>query len=109
MGNGLKTWLNVFVLSISFVLIVFMQALLEGWSKQAVTDAVAWEIGGGQYWSSKYDPYDPFSLDSCARNTSDRTGTNHPGEYLPRWTNDDSIDKRYKTGSKHACAAHSSP
>lgn len=66
MGNGLKTWLNVFVLSISFVLIVFMQALLEGWSKQAVTDAVACEIAGGQYWSSKYDPYDPFSLDSCA-------------------------------------------
>ena len=30
MGNGLKTWLNVFVLSISFVRIVFMQALLEG-------------------------------------------------------------------------------
>ncbi|HNX12406.1 MAG TPA: hypothetical protein PKH68_05400, partial [Paludibacteraceae bacterium] len=25
LGNGLKTWLNVFVLSISFVLIIFMQ------------------------------------------------------------------------------------
>ena len=66
LGNGLKTWLNVFVLSISFVLIIFMQGLLEGWSRQAVTDAVAWEIAGGQYWSSKYDPYDPFSLDSSA-------------------------------------------
>ncbi len=64
LGNGLKTWLNVFVLSISFVLIIFMQGLLEGWSKQAVTDAVAWEIAGGQYWHQKYDPYDPFSLDS---------------------------------------------
>ena len=66
LGNGLKTWLNVFVLSISFVLIIFMQGLLAGWSKQAVTDSVAWEIAGGQYWSEKYDPYDPFSLDSSA-------------------------------------------
>ena len=65
-GNGLKTWLNVFVLSISFVLIIFMQGLLEGWSKQAVTDAVSWEIAGGQYWNHKYDPYDPFSIDSSA-------------------------------------------
>lgn len=65
-GNGLKTWLNVFVLSISFVLIIFMQGLLEGWSKQAVTDAVSWEIAGGQYWNQKYDPYDPFSIDSSA-------------------------------------------
>lgn len=67
LGNGLKTWLNVFVLSISFVLIIFMQALLDGWSRQAVTDAIAWEIADGQYWSEGYDPYDPFSLDSSAK------------------------------------------
>ena len=66
-GNGLKTGLNVFVLSISFVLIIFMQALLNGWAKQAVTDAVSWEISGGQYWSANYDPYDIFSLDSSAQ------------------------------------------
>jgi putative ABC transport system permease protein len=65
-GNGLKTWLNVFVLSFSFVLIIFMQGLLEGWRRQAVKDAVSWEIAGGQYWSQKYDPYDPFSIDSSA-------------------------------------------
>ncbi|MDP4240264.1 MAG: FtsX-like permease family protein [Bacteroidota bacterium] len=65
-GNGLKTWLNVFVLSFSFVLIIFMQGLLEGWNRQAVKDAINWEIAGGQYWSQKYDPYDPFSIDSSA-------------------------------------------
>lgn len=32
-GNGLKTWLIVFVLSFTFVLIIFMQGLLEGWSR----------------------------------------------------------------------------
>jgi len=63
-GNGLKTWLNVFVLSISFVLIILLQGILQGWSRQAVDDTVKWEIAGGQYWQSKYDPFDPFSLDS---------------------------------------------
>jgi len=63
-GNGLKTWLNVFVLSISFVLIILLQGILKGWSSQAVDDTVKWEIAGGEYWQSKYDPYDPFSLDS---------------------------------------------
>ncbi|NDP19758.1 MAG: ABC transporter permease [Paludibacter sp.] len=65
-GNGLKTWLNVFVLSISFVLIILLQGILKGWSNQAVDDTVKWEIADGQYWQSKYDPYDPFSLDSSA-------------------------------------------
>ncbi len=65
-GNGLKTWLTVFVLSFTFVLIVFMQGLLEGWSRQAVTDAIKWEIAGGQYWNKNYDPYDAFTIDSSA-------------------------------------------
>ncbi|MCK7489841.1 MAG: hypothetical protein MZU79_06145 [Anaerotruncus sp.] len=30
LGAGLRTWLNVFVLSLSFVLIIFSQGLLEG-------------------------------------------------------------------------------
>jgi putative ABC transport system permease protein len=63
-GNGLKTWLNVFVLSISFVLIILLQGILKGWSSQAVDDTVKWEIADGQYWQSKYDPFDPFSFDS---------------------------------------------
>lgn len=65
-GNGLKTWLTVFVLSFTFVLIIFMQAFLDGWSNQAVTDAVKWEIAGGQYWNNHYDAYDPFTIDSSA-------------------------------------------
>jgi ABC-type lipoprotein release transport system permease subunit len=65
-GNGLKTWLNVSVLSVSFVLIVLLQGLLKGWSEQAVEDTVRWEIADGQYWQEGYDPYDPFSLDSSA-------------------------------------------
>ncbi len=65
-GNGLKTWLNVFVLSISFVLIILLQGLLKGWSNQAVDDTVKWQIADGQYWQANYDPYDPFTFDSSA-------------------------------------------
>lgn len=66
LGNGLKTWLNVFVLSVSFVLIIFSMGLLEGWNRQALTDTVKWEIADGQYWNANYDPYDPFTLDSAS-------------------------------------------
>ena len=64
-SNGLKTWLNVFVLSIAFVLIIFMQAILQGWDRQAMSDTVKWEIADGQYWNANYDPFDPFTLDSA--------------------------------------------
>lgn len=66
LGNGLKTWLNVFVLSISFVLIILLQGILKGWSTQAVDDTIKWEIADGQYWQAKYDPFDPFTFDSSA-------------------------------------------
>lgn len=61
-GAGLRTWLNVVVLSFSFVIIIWMKGILAGWDRQAKTDMIAWEIGGGQYWHEKYDPYDPFTL-----------------------------------------------
>jgi len=64
LGNGLKTWLNVFVLSISFVFIIILQGLMKNWSEQAIYDTKKWEIADGQYWQSKYDPFDPYSLDS---------------------------------------------
>lgn len=61
-GAGLKTWLNVFVLSLSFVMIIFYNSMIDGWNKQAETDTIAWEIGQGQIWEKDYDPYDPYSL-----------------------------------------------
>jgi putative ABC transport system permease protein len=67
-GAGLRTWLNVIVLSFSFVVIIFMKGIIIGWNHQAKTDMTAWEIGGGQYWQKDYDPFDPFTLtDSHAR------------------------------------------
>lgn len=61
-GAGLRTWLNVIVLSFSFVVIIWMKGVMSGWDLQAKTDLTNWEIGDGQYWHENYDPYDPFSL-----------------------------------------------
>ncbi|HBZ20356.1 MAG TPA: ABC transporter permease [Bacteroidales bacterium] len=61
-GAGLRTWLNVIVLSFSFVIIIFMKGVMIGWDNQAKTDMTNYEIGGGQYWYKTYDPFDPFSL-----------------------------------------------
>lgn len=62
MGAGLRTWLNVIVLSFSFVVIIWHKGLLDGWDQQAKRDMIKWEMAGGQYWQQQYDPYDPFSL-----------------------------------------------
>jgi ABC-type lipoprotein release transport system permease subunit len=62
LGAGLRTWLNVIVLSFSYVIIIWNKGLLEGWDRQARNDMIKWEMGGGQLWHEAYDPYDPFTL-----------------------------------------------
>jgi putative ABC transport system permease protein len=62
-GAGLRTWLNVIVLSFSFVIIIWIKGVMVGWDYQAKTDMTNYEIGGGQYWQETYDPYDPLTLD----------------------------------------------
>jgi putative ABC transport system permease protein len=61
-GAGLRTWLNVFVLSLVYILIIWFYGLLDGWNRQARRDMISWETGTGQYWQKNYDPYDPFTL-----------------------------------------------
>ncbi len=61
-GAGLRTWLNVIVLSFSFVIIIWHKGFLDGWDRQARRDTIDWEIGGGQYWQQNYDPYDSFTI-----------------------------------------------
>lgn len=61
-GAGLRTWLNVFILSLAYVMIIWHRGFLDGWQNQAKRDTIQWEIGGGQYWHPVYDPYDPFAL-----------------------------------------------
>lgn len=66
-GAGLRTWLNVFVLSFTYVLIIWHQGLFSGLQRMALREYVKDEIAGGQYWVNEYDPYDPLTLDSSHR------------------------------------------
>lgn len=61
-GAGLRTWLTVSVLSLSFVAIVWHRAFLDGWNRNARSEMIAWDVAGGQYWHPAYDPYDPLAL-----------------------------------------------
>jgi ABC-type lipoprotein release transport system permease subunit len=62
MGAGLRTLLIVFVLSLAYVLIIYMNGIYQGWDRQARIETIAWEVAEGQYWQEIYDPYDPITL-----------------------------------------------
>jgi ABC-type lipoprotein release transport system permease subunit len=62
MGAGLRTLLIVFVLSLAYVLIIYMNGLYQGWDRQARIETIAWEVAEGQYWHTMYDPYDAMTL-----------------------------------------------
>jgi ABC-type lipoprotein release transport system permease subunit len=61
-GAGMRTALNVVVLSITFVAIVGTLGLLEGFNRQTSRAMIEGEYGGGQYWHPQFDPLDPISL-----------------------------------------------
>jgi len=61
-GAGLRTFLIVFVLSVAYVLIIFMNGLYQGWEREGKFEMIRWEVGQGQYWEEDYDPYDPITL-----------------------------------------------
>jgi len=83
-GAGLRTWLNVIVLSFSFVVIIWMKGILVGWDHQAKNDMEQWEIGKGQFWHEQYDPYDAFTItDSHAPIPSEFKPEIEKGEMVP--------------------------
>lgn len=59
--GGLRTWLNVIVLSFAFVLIIFYNSFINGWQQQARLDGIAWEYGYGQLHFKDYEPGNPFT------------------------------------------------
>ena len=63
MGAGIRTWLNVFVLSLAFVMTIWVQGLVDGMNEYAVRTSIDFEYGGGQLWHRAYDPYDPFTFE----------------------------------------------
>jgi len=62
MGAGLRTWLNIFILSVAFVSLIWIIGLINGVYDQMEQDTIRTELGGGQFWHREYDPYDPLTL-----------------------------------------------
>ena len=84
LGAGLRTWLNVSVLSFAFIIIVLYNGVLDGWNRQAYSDTREWAIGSGELWHPSYDPYDPYCLqDSHAPLSGMISGMIRSGELTP--------------------------
>ena len=60
LGAKLRTFLNVFVTSISFFMIIFMTGMYDGMRQHARQVTIDTEIAGGAYWHPMYDPMDPI-------------------------------------------------
>ncbi|MDR1323950.1 MAG: FtsX-like permease family protein, partial [Candidatus Margulisbacteria bacterium] len=65
LGGGLRTWLNAFILSVSFVIIIGCQGLYKGMAQQMERLAIDSYYGSGQYWQTNYDPFDTLTLDDA--------------------------------------------
>jgi ABC-type lipoprotein release transport system permease subunit len=61
-GGKLRTLLNIIVLSFAYIIIIWHKGFIDGWVNRSMNDMISWEIGGGQYWHEKYDPYDPLTI-----------------------------------------------
>jgi putative ABC transport system permease protein len=71
MGAGLRTWLNVSVLSFAFVIIIFYNGMIDGWNRQSRRDTIEWETGKGQFWHPDYDRYDAYTINDAHAPMSD--------------------------------------
>ena len=65
LGAKLRTWLNVFVTSISFFMIIFISGIYDGMRAYAKQISIDTEIAGGVYWHPKYDPMDPMTYEDA--------------------------------------------
>jgi ABC-type lipoprotein release transport system permease subunit len=62
LGAGRRTWLNVAVLSFTFVILLLFNGLMDGAFNGTRHDTEVWEIGAGQFWHPQYDRLDVFTL-----------------------------------------------
>ena len=62
-GAGIRTWLNVFVTSVSIFMIIFSSGMYTGMKQHAMNVSIDTEIAGGAFWHPNYDPYDPITFE----------------------------------------------
>ena len=65
LGAKLRTWLNVFVTSLSFFMIILFSAMYDGMREHAKQVTIDTEIAGGSYWHPEYDPLDPMTFEDA--------------------------------------------
>ena len=65
LGARLRTWLNVFVTSISFFMIIFLSGMYDGMREHAKQVSIDTEVAGGTYWHPEYDPQDPMTFEGA--------------------------------------------
>ena len=68
-GAGIRTWLNVFVTSVSIFMIIFSSGMYTGMKEHAKYVSIDTEIAGGAYWHPNYDPYDPITFEDSHSET----------------------------------------
>jgi putative ABC transport system permease protein len=81
-GGGLRTWLNVFILSIVLVAIIGFHGIYVGWQRDAENSMIDWYIAEGQYWQQNYDPYDFFSFEDSRDNMPNTIPDDDAVEFL---------------------------
>ena len=65
LGARLRTWLNVFVTSVSFFMIIFLSGMYDGMREHAKQVSIDTEVAGGTYWHPEYDPQDPMTFEDA--------------------------------------------
>ncbi len=68
-GAGIRTWLNVFITSVSIFMILLLSGMYTGMMEHTKNITIATEIAEGAYWHPNYDPFDPITF----KNAHDKT------------------------------------
>ncbi len=61
-GAGKRAWLNIIVLSLVYVMIIFMVGMMKGVFGNMEHETRVKEFANGQFWSEKYDPQDIINI-----------------------------------------------
>ena len=71
LGAGIRTWLNVFITSVSIFMIILLSGMYTGMMEHTKKITIQTEIASGAYWHPNYDPFDPISFKNSHSQTPD--------------------------------------
>ncbi len=80
---GRRAWLNIIVLSIVYVMIIFMVGMMKGVFGKMEHETQVTEFANGQFWSENYDPQDPVNIRDYHQSYSDVKAYLSPDKACP--------------------------